>query len=395
MRTCPTINGLLSWGRHFGSVVVMLLVPIFLRHATAEEKFELNSAVGALYSDDGVLAGEAALWIGRRSKVEKYALVALVEQLENERDAELPPPVPVSPPTVGDYAAVALERLASLEAVPLISQFLVDSQSQGARLRALRILRSMGKAAHRSTAILKRLCNDDDELLRFHAIETISAVSTDPKDLLPVLQHALSDRSPNVKAAAVQSAGNLGDKAKELVPGLVALLESNELRGESISADAATWAPLRGDAAVALGKIGLAGKEALPKLEAMLKSNEPRVRFAAAFAHASISDEKDPGLRMLLEALQDNREPVAELASYYLRELGRRRQFDNEVFEGLMTALKHQSSLVRIRAIEGIALMRPDAALNSLRSVANDDPDEYVRQTALARIREISSDVAP
>jgi HEAT repeat protein len=358
-------------------------------NVAAAQDMSIDRAIKLLGNEDGVAAGAAALWLGEQKLIDDQAIVALIEHLGDEREAErFPAGVTASPPTVGDYAANALQSVGSPKVVSLVCKFLRSTEDQKAQIRGLQILRAFGERARDSTVTLVRLAEDEERLIRIHAVETLSAVSVDDQAALRAFRRAIRDDDSSVKAAGVRGIGLQGAKAKVLVPELIPLLDSRELRGESVSADAGGWIPLRADVAVTLGRIGPNAEEALPKLRRMLDDEDRSVRLAAAFAHASISGSDDPGLTLLLDALKKDVGKAAEAADY-VRELSSREEFVDVAFEALKAALTHRKPLVRLRAINGLAAIKSADAVELLRKTANEDNEELVRDAAEELIKKI------
>lgn len=370
-------------------IVVVLCILLashwFIGDAVSAEEMTAERAIAILDEEDAIAAGKAAIWLGRQKNVSDEAIAALIKHLGDERNTErFPALVSEGPPAVGDYAANALELIGSPEVVHAVCQFLASNKKREPRIRGLRILKSVGDAAQNATETLQPMIKDADELIRIRTIETISAVSKEHRETLPLFQQALKDNDPSVQAAAIRAIGDLGIKSKGLVPELIPLLASEELQGLSRG-----WEPLCIDVAVALGKIGPAAGEALPKLKALLDNENEYVQAASAFAHASISGNHDPGLKLLLRHLKE-RFGSAAPAALYVRELAHRQEFADASFDGLKDALNHRRTLVRVRAIEGVAAIRPSEAVPLLLEVAREDSDEWVRQTAQEAIERIS-----
>ncbi len=358
--------------------------------ATAQD-MSIERAINLLDNEDAVAAGAAALWMGDQKLIDDQAIVALIEHLGDERDAErFPAFVTASPPTVGDYAANALQRVGSPEVVSLVCKFLSSTEDQNSQIRGLQILRALGERARDSIPTLVRLAKDEDSLVRLYAVRTLSAVSMNDQAALRAFRRAIRDDDPSVKAAGVRGIGRQGAVAKGLVPELIPLLDSTELRGESVSADAGGWILLRADVAVALGRIGPNAEKALPKLRTMLDEDDRSVRLAAAFAHASISGNDEPGLKLLLEELKKHRGKAADAADYVC-ELSGREEFVEVAFDALKAALTHPNPLVRVRAIKGIAANKSADAIELLRRTANEDNEELVRDAAEEFIKMIEN----
>lgn len=372
------------------TLLAIVLMPSLLCDIASGEEMTIEQAVKMLVGEDSIEAGEAALWLGDHDGIDKNAIRALVNHLGDERDAErYPNYVPYSPPTVGDYVVIALQELDSSNVVPLVIKFLEDTDNHESRVRCLEVLRRQGKEAKASIPTVSRLITEDeDALIRWHAVATLDAVSQSQRESLVVLRKAIRDENSDVKAAAIRAIGNVGADAKVAVPDLIALLESEELRTMMISAHSGGWIPLRIDAAVSLGKIGPEASDALPKLREMLNEDYRMVQRGAAFAHAAISGDRAPGLDFLLAQLDKSRDDGVQTADY-LRDLSHHAEFREPIFEAFQEALKNDRGMVRLTAIQAVAAMKPADAASLIRPLAENDPDKQVREVAEEELRKL------
>jgi HEAT repeat protein len=111
----------------------------------------VEEAIELLNGEDGIAAGNAARILGNCEEADQRVITALVEHLDDERDAKVfPPLVAASPPTVGDYAAGALRQIGKPAVVAPLCKFLADTDSQTARIRALQTLNVLGRTASSS-----------------------------------------------------------------------------------------------------------------------------------------------------------------------------------------------------------------------------------------------------
>jgi HEAT repeat protein len=378
-------------------VPVVLLAGCLIAMDTSDGEsdrgMEVAQAVKLLDSEDGVVAGDAALMLGRSKDVGESAIRALVEHLGDARAAEVRPAgvgVLDSPPTVGDYASNALVRMRTDRVVTPVCQFLDHAKRDEARIRAIQTLCGLGRIAPASVSSLAACAQDKNAVIRCWTITAIASVSASPEQTIALLRRALRDDDANVKAAAVLGLGSLGPKAVDCVPQLLPLLDSPELRSMTFSSDCGGSSRLCLDVAMALGKIGPAADAAIPQLQTMLQSKDPEVRVAAAFAHCQISAKRKPGLDILLEELEDGPVLAARASARVLGQLTHK-SFAEPVLGGLRKALKHSDGLVRCRAAESIAKLAPPDLVRTLRPLAR-DPDGVVQDCVLEILSEHAAD---
>ncbi|MBE0415655.1 MAG: HEAT repeat domain-containing protein [Dehalococcoidia bacterium] len=114
---------------------------------------------------------------------------------------------------------------------------------------------------------------------------------------------ALESGNPNVRSAAADALGMIGDEAA--VPALIDALKDE-------------FSVVRTDAAFALGRLGAA---AVPALIEALKEEEERMRAEAAFALGEIGRDAKSAVLALIEALNDEKEDVRREAAWALEKI--------------------------------------------------------------------------
>ena len=180
----------------------------------------------------------------------------------------------------------------------------------------------------------------------------------------PGLLAALRDAEEDVRRAAAEALGEIGDAAA--VPGLLAALRDAD-------------ADVRREAAWALGRIGDAA--AVPGLLAALRDADADVRWAAAAALGRIGDAA--AVLGLVAALRDADERVREAAAWALRKIG-----DAAVVPGLLAALRDADADVREAAAWALGKIGDAAAVPGLLAALR-DADADVREAAARALGEI------
>jgi HEAT repeat protein len=353
-----------------------------------------------IYNNDPTKAAYAIRWLGKQKTNDMQAIEALLERLGDERDTN---PVDnnfahVRAHPVGDTASEALSEIGR-PAIPALIKFLRSDAKPAAKIRGLRVCESFGTVASEAFPAIAELTNASGELeLRYRAYAALAAVTTEPERLLAVLEPAFEDKDPNIQSIAIIGLASAGPAAKKLVPTLSKLLDSNAERVEWYAPDAAGTVSLSVDAAEALAKLGTAATAALPHLKLKLEDKDGRVRMAAAYAHASISGERTPGIDLLLKELsnqQDRRQNAENYAADYLVELARQGKFAETAANAFRGSLQHQDAGVRMQAIRGLAILKPADAVTLLRLVAEKDSSIIVQDDAKRAIQELSETKQP
>lgn len=154
-------------------------------------------------------------------------------------------------------------------------------------------VREVSITASEASATLDQAPRDDIFVSRT-ARAARRAISTSAEDAVPVLLEALKDEDPDVRRAAVQTLGQLGQlgsrDARDAVPALLATLKSAPVTVQS-------------EAALALGRIGAEPSAVVPALADALTHPDPAVRFQAARALSLLGDRAaaaKPGLENAL-----------------------------------------------------------------------------------------------
>ncbi|MEW6619796.1 MAG: HEAT repeat domain-containing protein [bacterium] len=182
------------------------------------------------------------------------------------------------------------------------------------------------------------------------------------KSALPQLIPLLSDANWFVRSAAVEAIGKLGDKSA--LPQLIPLLSDAE------------WDVVRSAAAEAIGKLG--DKSVLPKLIPLLNDADGYVCSAAARAIGELGDKSV--LPKLILLLKDAKWDVRSAAA---RAIGNVR--DKSVLPQLIPLLSDADGYVRSAAARAIGKLGDKSALPQLIPLLSDD-EWYVRSAAAEAI---------
>lgn len=383
------------------SVVLALSVPLMLRAEEQEEyNLDLPWAKQMTYNNDPSKAAYALRWLGEQKTNDAEAIKLIVEHLGDERQSgpNLSDLFPISAPPVGDVAADALKQIGA-PAVPALIKFFESDAKPEAKTRGLSTCTAIGRNATEAFPAIAVLTKAGGTLkLRYYALQSLAAISAKPEQLLAVLEPALQDKDPNIQSIAIKGLASAGPAANKLIPELIKLLDSNSARVYWFAPDAAGTLPLFVDVAEALAKMGITAKDALPKLAQKFAHKDGRVRVAAAYAHAAISGERDPGIELLLKELsnqQNGRQNAEYYAAGYFVEFAQQGMFVDIALKAFRESLQHQNVGVRLKVVRGLAILKPADAVKLLQLVAEKDSDIIVQDDARRAIKELTETDQP
>jgi len=384
------------------SYAVLLLATAILALNTlpiqSAEPQDVAQAIELLAGKNTDKAAEAATWL-QQQKFKDKDLETLVEHLVDERPAFPGPDYKHNNgmTSVSDFIRWLFIDMGG-PATPTLIKFLKSDAKPEAKMECLYLCNLMGIDAKDTFPAIAELAKENGDLtLRYLAIKTLSTVTNDAKALLAELEPALRDKDPNIQAAAVQDLSLLKNDAKPFVPEIIKLLDSEQQIVLWYFPYLSDEQPLAVTAAEALAELGSLSNAAVPKLTNKLQHKDDRVRLAAAYAHAAISGEKEPGLNVLLNAAQQKDVGLSNLnfdAAGYLVNLAKQKKFPAETDKVFRELLHHQYDYgQRSQAISGIVALRPKDAVELLQAVvAEKETDEnmYVRKDAECAIRELA-----
>lgn len=344
----------------------------------------LDDLIAIVNGEDSIKIAEAITAIGKRKPTSDFAIETLVNSLaDNRRAVYIPDYVPITFPvdTVGSTAAEALAEIGK-PAVSRICEFLDNNHNTDIRKLAIHSLSKMEGHAADALPILVRLLGDPQMKIRVEAVAALVSIQEDPHALSSVLGPVLSDKSPEVRAAAIRALGNLGEAGSRNAPHLLTLLDDTENRWHFYTPDMVGTRPVRYDSAMALAGIGRDARVALVKLREMMNGDsDSLVRVATAFAIAKLDNAPKDAMDHLIAAVQDDEQgyAVPEAAAEALGKLGPRAK---AALPALDDALKHPETMVRIHAVDAIVLISPETAEARLLTMLTDD-DALVRASAI------------
>lgn len=206
-------------------------------------------------------------------------------------------------------------------------------------------------------------------------VRTPVAPRTFDKSAVPLLVQSLDDSAADVRLAAAQTLGGLGDSGRESVTQLTRLLN------DPVTA-------CRQAAVNALGAIGFEAASATASLTEAAVSDHRKVRAAACRALGAIGCPDDSVLNALVEALGDK---DAEVRSQAARSLGGLQVGPPNVVMALGKALSDESAEVRTRAINAISSI-PEGINKSMAGIvaAVADPVAEVRREVVSALGNVS-----
>jgi hypothetical protein len=246
----------------------------------------LAECVQALGSAEAPLRRRAANTLGRMGPAAKEATAALTTALRDEDEA------------VRLNASYALGTVGAAAVPALITE--VRAGTEIGRRHACCALSVVGKAA--APALLQAV-EETDWRVRAAVVDTLGEIGPVTPEIVHALIRALGDGSDWVRRHAADAVGTIGKPARDAVPALIRLLE-----------DAQPY--VRINAATALAKIGPAAEEAVP---ALVKTLEDPDRYVRGFAILALRRIGTPQARdALFDLLETARWcPVTTIASPY------------------------------------------------------------------------------
>jgi HEAT repeat protein len=256
-----------------------------------------------------------------------------------------------------------------------------------------------------ATAKLVAALKDEEQRTRLIAVKALFDLKPPPEKVAPVLAEALHDSDPEVvhnvidalasqgeaavpraikaleneklRVPAIMLLRQLGPKAKDAVPALVALAKNNRS------------AALRHEIIDALEAIGSASEQSVPTLVEMLGDSDVEVQRGATFALGKIG----PAAKAALPAIRANAEKQ-ELRPVSIWALVRIAPDDAKIADQAVpvaiAALKRDEAFIRFEAAETLRLIGPRArtAIPALEA-ASEDPDQHVRKAVAEALKQI------
>lgn len=214
----------------------------------------------------------------------------------------------------------------------------LESSADADRKEGLTRLALMGPEAISALPAVRRLLNDQNQLVSAHAAWAVWEIEGDAQTALEVLEQGLTSKSTHVVQFAAYTLGNLGEFARPTVPALTMLLSDDESYvrlhaaealarvGDSAQATGAmdtlllllkdSDAAVRMLAATALGETKLAETElAIAALTAALDDEDANVRSAAALSLGAFGASAEVAVTRLEQLLDAEQSAVSEAAT--------------------------------------------------------------------------------
>ena len=156
-------------------------------------------------------------------------------------------------------------------------------------------------------------------------------------EIEPVLEAALRDPIPRVRAAAAEALGDV--EAKEAIAALLVAVDDDD-------------GLVRERAITALGELG--DPRATGRLERALGDPRPEVRFQATIAYPRVAVSRDDAIARLVEATKDEDELVSRIAFRMAEEVADKHGegIDGRIVERAVECLTHPS--LRVRGVAAI-----------------------------------------
>jgi HEAT repeat protein len=254
--------------------------------------------------------------------------------------------------------------------------------------------------------------SDADEQVRVAAIQTLGGMGQDSRGAVDALGRAATDdKAPTVRSAACQALGKLGPIAQAAAPKLLEALSDPDPRTRAGAAvalpevkidSAVALTPLtktlddsdrlvRVAAASALGRLDSAGKSALKLGKCVQSDSDAEVRRACAQALLQLGANVRPAYPALLEAIAKEKLPdVRQRILAILAVVDSEAKHTGPIF---VLAAKDSDARCRVMAIRGLGRQnaRFDGAVPALIEALKDD----VIDVRLAATQELAESGAP
>jgi len=287
MPVIASCSSMLEYPRHpqatFAVARLLADDPVLVKEAHVEVKSLGSGAMPALRDalarsapEKQIVILDLALSIGEPREI--------LEQIVSEVAKS---PVPAIREMVPGRVAASASKPASLVAqmrgftIPDTLRSLLADQSSAARLAALRALSKIDSRDAIPEASLTPLFHDPEQLVRVTAIlvgaeQGVRFDGPEQQDVFALLQSALQDQRPIVRATAAKALGTLQGRSAHVVPALVLMLQNEKQE------------VVRLQAAIALSRIGTppALEATIPVLRELSQNPEATVRVAATAALA-------------------------------------------------------------------------------------------------------------
>ncbi len=327
-------------------------------------------------------------------------------------------------PTVGDFAALALESMGS-KAVPALVDTMLAGPGNWTRVRAARALVALLEKRCEEDAIIKALDrgtkdpeedvrrvavqglgvggpkaklavtrvaellkSDPGEWVRYEGANSLCLIDPQDERVVASLADALKDRSPQVSGAAARSLGAIGPRAKSSVPALISALDDTRERYRPLAPDFTVTRAVRCDAAEALGRVGIGAKAAIPTLRRIVvHDRDAEARVFAALAISRIEPGDEAALAGAMKELEEKGAGTAgpEAAIEAIAQWSPKAR---AAVPALVRLLTNEDPLLRAEAARALGAIGDRSVLTSVEGLLR-DKDHVVREAARASLEEL------
>ncbi len=354
------------------------------------------------FSTDADLAWQAAAALELIGPPSQPAVAALLDALQS----------PVEKVVVHSARALGAIGAESQPALPQLRKLLAR-ENASVRSHVARALGDIGPAAQPAVSDLVKALGDRDPGVRREVAQALGKIGPGARLAVPALLTAMNDVDGTVTMQAAMALGRIGPDA---VPGLVSVLQNENLRhlavmilGDigpaakpavealaSMELDPNVDRPFRREVLLALARIGPAAKGAVPVLMQILGDKEHTLRPGAAWALAKIgAPEAAP---LLVKAVAEERNTrLAVVAPIALAVLSPdNASYVDLALPKLVELLGHDSGTIRFETASAIAAIGPRAkvAVPKLAAALN-EPDPALRNAYIAALAAIGPAAAP
>jgi HEAT repeat protein len=345
-------------------------VPLLLR--AGQGSSEMETSVGSALGRIGPGAAPAVDYLisihdtAALEKIGEPAAPRLLAQL-GERD-----------PDRRRYAAMvlALIPVPPEGAVPLAAA--LKDEDTSVATNAEEALRHMGANAAPAVSLLRQLLSDKDEQRARRAAVVLQAIGPPADEAVPDLIRLLG----KVSYPCAEALGAMGPAAVEPLRELLRMPNLGSVSSQYVCH--------------ALARLGSQAKAAQPEVRLLLASAAPEVRIDAAWAWCAIGGDPRLGLRILLDALHDDKGGLLGGRDHAARRLTQLGPLAAPALPEYVRLLHDPDADVRATVPELTASLGPTATppVAELAEVARKDASPHVREHAIRALRQIGPPAA-
>jgi HEAT repeat protein len=278
----------------------------------------------------------------------------------------------------------------------------------GVRYRAAETLAHLGPLAKFALPELRELLKDKNAFVRIKAVEAIWKIDskTNAKSLVPVLQQAMTDANPRVRAATPPVIALFGAKAKPALPALLEALQDKDADVKLAAIIAVgDLGPVARDGAEFLlaltrdkdffllepfvgASLASLGAGIIPELSKALAAKAPERRRVAAYALGSMGPVAAAAAADLAVALQTKDASTRRQVAWALGKIGKDA---GKALPQLEAVLTDNDASVRIEAALATWLISGDAKHVGVLIAALQNPSVQVRNVACQTLAQMKA----